>query len=135
MRRAEVVGRGHDEQDLRAFAIDGGIHADAGQLLQFVHGEIDAVLEAVRLNAQVVAGAEAVGRGLQHPVDVAADQVQQLAADHGDFRGVDAVGAEDRAAAALGALVEVVEPLLDHVLGEVARAGQRAEESGRSAVK
>ena len=72
VRRAEVVGRRHDEQDLGALAVDGRIHADAGQLLEFVHREIDAVLEAVRLHAQVVAGAEAVGRGLQHPVDVAA---------------------------------------------------------------
>ena len=106
MRRAEVIRRGHDEQDLRALAVDGGIHAYAGELLQFVHGEIDAVLEAVGLNAQVVAGAEAVGGRLQHPVDVAADQVQQFAADHGDLGGIDAVGAEDRAAAALGALVK-----------------------------
>ena len=132
MRRAEVIGRGHDEQDFRALAVDGSFDADAGDLFQFVDGELQAVLEAVRLDAEVVADAEAVGGRLQHPVDVAADQVQQLAADHGDLGGVDAVGAEDRAAAALGALVEVVEPLLDDVFGQVARAGQRGRRGGRS---
>ena len=121
------------KQDLGALAIDGRLHADAGELLEFVHREIDAVLEAVRLHAQVVAGAEAVGGGLQHPVDVAADQVQQFAADHGDLRRVDAVGAEDRAAAAFRALVEVVEPLLEDVLGEVAGAGELAEQAARRA--
>jgi hypothetical protein len=45
---------------------------------------------------------------------------KQFAAHHGDFRGVDAIGAEDGAAAALGALVEVVEPLLDDVFSEFA---------------
>ncbi len=135
VRRAEVVGRGHDQQNLRALAVDGGFHADAGDLFELIHGEIEAVLEAVRLNAQVIAGAEAVGGGFQHPVDVDAHQVHQLARHHGDFGGVDAVRAEDRAAAALGALVEVVEPLLEDVLGEVAGAGQAAEAGGRPAVK
>ena len=73
--------------------------------------------------------------GSMHPVDVAAHQVQQLPADHRDFRGVDAVGAEDRAAAALGALVEVVEPLLQHVLGQLARAGQPRRTGVPPAVK
>src|ERR1019366_10166862 len=63
--------------------------------------------------------------------DVAADQVQQLAAHHGDFRRVDAVGTEHRAAAAFGALVEVVEPFLDNVFGKFAPAGERAKDAAR----
>ena len=62
------------------------------------------------------------------PVDVEPEQPQQLPAHHGDFGRVDAEGAEDRAAPALGALVEVVEPLLDDVDGQLAAAGQLAED-------
>ena len=72
-------------------------------------------LKAVGWNAQVVPVAEAVGHRLDHPVDVEAQQAQQLPAHHGDLGRVDAEGAEDRAAAAFGALVEVVEPLLEDV--------------------
>ena len=96
-------------------------------------GKIEAVFESVRLNAEMIAVAKAIGRRLEHPVGVAADEIQQLAAHHGDFRGVDAIRAEDGAAAAFGALVEVVEPLLDHIFGEFARAGQLAKNAALSA--
>ena len=49
------------------------------------------------------------------------DQVEQLPGHHRDLRRVDAVGAEHRAAPALGALVEVVVPLLEDVLRQLAR--------------
>ncbi len=101
----------------------------AGYLPQLVDGELDAVLEAVGLDAEMVARTEAVGCRLHHPVDVAAEQVQQLAADHGDLGRVDSVGAEHRAAPAFGALVEVVEPLLNDVFGKLASARQPAEEA------
>ena len=103
----------------------------AGDLFQLLGGKIEAVLEAVGLDAQVIAGAEAVGGRLQHPIDVASEQVQQLAADHGDLSRVDAVGAEDRAAPAFRALVKVVEPFLDDVFGQLAPARQRAEDAAR----
>ena len=106
------------------FLVDGNVDADARSVLDVVGHEIEHVLDAVGLDAQVVAGAEAVGRRLDDPVDVAAHEVQQFPADHGDLGLVDAVGAEDGAAAALGALVEVVEPLLEDVLGQIPRPGQ-----------
>ena len=127
VRRAEVVGRRHNEQHFGAFAIDGNFEVESGDFRSLFRRKIDTVFEPVRLDAEMIADAEAVGRGLKHPVDVAADEVQQLAAHHGDFGGVDSIRAEDGAAAALGALVEVVEPLLDHILGEFAAAGKLAE--------
>jgi len=127
MRRAEEIGRGRDEEDLGAFAVDRRVHPDAGEFLDFAHGEIERVLEPVRLDPEMVAGAVAIGRGFHDPVDVAAHQVQQLARHHGDLRRIDAVGAVHRAAPALGALVEVVEPLLEHIHRQVAAAGQPAE--------
>jgi hypothetical protein len=48
----------------------------------------------------------------RNPINTYAKEVKQLPGHHGDFRGVDAVRAEDGAAAALGALIKVVKPLL-----------------------
>ena len=48
--------------------------------------------------------------------------MQQFADDSRDFGGIDAVGAEQRAAAAFGALVEVGEPLFDASGGQLAAA-------------
>src|ERR1019366_10289771 len=127
--RAEVVGRRHHEENFRAFAVDRNFDGDAGDFARFVGGEVDTVLETVRLDAQVIARPKTVGGGFEHPVDVAADQIQQLAVHHGDFRRVDAVGTEHRAAAAFGAMVEVVEPFLDNVFGQFAAAGERAKDA------
>ena len=95
-------------------------------VLQFVGGKLQTVFEGVRLDAQMVADAETVGRRLNDPVDVAADQVQQFAADHRDLGGIDAIGAVDRAAAALRALIEVVEPLLDDLFGQFPAGAEEA---------
>ena len=55
--------------------------------------------------------------------------MQQFADDSRDFGGIDAVGAEQRAAAAFGALVEVGEPFFDDVGGQLAGARNLAEET------
>ena len=80
------------------------------------------------LETHVVAGAVGVGCRLHDPVDVHADQMQQLAAEHGYFGGIDAVGAEHRATAALGALVVVHEPFLQHPEGHGTATGHLAED-------
>ena len=134
VRRAEVVGRGNDEQHLGALAVDRNLDRGSRQFLEFVGGEVQAVPEAVRLDAEVVANAIARGGWLDDPLDVAAHQVQQLAADHGDFCRVDPVRAEHGAAPALGALMEVVEPLLEDVFGR-SRAPASGPNSRPAAVK
>ena len=53
-----------------------------------------------------------------------ADGVEDLACRHGDFGGVDAVGAEHRAAAAFGTLVVIVVPLVQHFARQIARADE-----------
>jgi len=130
----EIVGGRDDKQDIRPFFVDGSLHADAGNFLKVVHGEFDAVLESVGLDSKMIARAETIGHGLDDPVDIAADQVQQLPADHGDFGRVDAVGAKYRAAAAFSALVEIVKPLLKDRFVEIARTRQPPELSGCSEV-
>ena len=80
MRRGKIVGRRHHEKHFSSLAVDGKIDPDAGDILEFVGGKLQAVFEGVRLDAEMVADAETVGRRLDHPIDVAADQVQQFAA-------------------------------------------------------
>ena len=53
-----------------------------------------------------------------------ADRVHDVARGHGDFGGVDAVGAEHRAAPAFRALVEIAVPVVEHFLGQVLGADQ-----------
>src|SRR5512143_3012805 len=54
----------------------------------------------------------------QHPIDITAQKVEELPSHHRDFAGINAVGAEDGAAAALGTLEEVIEPLFQDFFSE-----------------
>ena len=127
-RIGEQVARRRHEEDLGALPVEGRLDPLARDRLDVVEHVLQVADDGVRLKAQVVALHVAVRDRTGDPFDVQAQQVQQLAADDGDLRLVDAVGAEDRAAAALGALVEVVPPLLQHIEGQVARAGHLAQD-------
>ena len=131
----EVVAGGRDEQDLRALLVDGSFTCTPVRSSMSSTMNSSMSLTPRGLDAQVVSRPEAVRHRLRDPVDVAADEVEELPAHHGDLRLVDAVGAEDRTAAALRALVEVVEPLLEHVDRQVPGAGQPAEAAFPTAVK
>ena len=72
--------------------------------------------------------------GFHDPVDAEAHFVEQLADDGRDFGRVDAVGAEERAAAALGALVGVEEELFDGLVVELAGADGLAEDLAEQGV-
>ena len=67
-------------------------------------------------------------------MDAQAHFVQQFAHYGGDFRRVDAVGAEERAAAAFGALVGVVEEFLHYFLVPAASAHFLAEDLAQHGV-
>jgi hypothetical protein len=69
-------------------------------------------------NAQMISGPIAIRCRLDDPVNVAADQIEEFPGHHRDFTCIDAIRAEDRAAAALRALEEVIEPFLQDVLSE-----------------
>ena len=124
---SKVVGRRCHEEYFRALLVHGDVNLDASDVLNVLREKLEGVFETVRLNTQVVASAVAVGDRLHDPVHVDAQQVQQLAGHHGDLGSVDAVRAVDAAAAALCALEEVVVPLLEHLLGELAPARQGTE--------
>ena len=104
---------------------------DPGAVRHVVGQEFEHVLDAAGLDAQVVSRPEAVRCRLGDPVDVAADEVEEFPAHHGDLRLIDPVGAEDGTPAALGALVEVVEPLLEDVDRQVPGADEPAEALAR----
>jgi hypothetical protein len=73
--------------------------------------------------ADVAALVVALGHRGQAPVDIDADGTEQLPAQDGHLGHIDAVGTEEGTAPADGALVQVVEPFLDDVLGEVPGPG------------
>jgi hypothetical protein len=78
-RIGEHITRRGDEQDVGPLA-EVGLNLNAGDFLDVVHEEIEHVLKGVGLDAQVVAGAVAVGDRRGDPVDVQAQQVEQFPA-------------------------------------------------------
>ena len=126
-----VAGGGHKE-DLGPLPVEGNVHAHAGAFFEIIRQEFEHVLDSARLDAEVVSRPEAVGHRLGDPVDVAADKVQEFPADHRDLGLVDSIRAENGAAAAFRALVEVVEPFLEDIDGQIAGTGKPAEEFARS---
>ena len=122
------VARGGDEEHFRSLPVERRLDPHAVYGFNLVYEKVNHVLVGMRLDAQVIAGLVAVGDRRGDPVDVAAHQVQQFAADDGDFGSVDPIGAEERAAAAFGALKEVVEPLLEDVHGKLTASGDLAHE-------
>ena len=102
---------------------------DTGDGFDIFAEEFNDFLEGVGLDAEVVARAVTVGHRFHDPVDAEAELMQQFADDSRDFGGIDAVGAEQGAAAAFGALVEVGEPFFDDVGGQLAGARNLAEET------
>ena len=129
------IARRRDKENVGALLVELGFHPHAGDLLDIVDEEVEHVLEGMGLDAQVVAVHVTVGHRRGDPVDVQPEQIEQLAAHDGDFGRVDAVGAEHRAAPALGALEQVVPPLLEHIQAHGPGAVQLAEESCPCGVK
>jgi cobalamin biosynthesis protein CbiG len=114
-RVGEDVPRRGDEKDVGPLFHVLGLDPHTGNLLNVVDEKVEHVLEGVGLDAQMVAGFVAVGDRCGDPVDVQTQQVQQLPPHDGDLGGVDAIGAVDRAASALGALKEIVPPLFQDI--------------------
>ena len=81
----------------------------------------------MRLDSEVISLHVAVGDRGDDPVDVAADQVQEFAADHGNLGSIDSIRAINRATSALGALEKIVEPFFYHIFGQVAGSDKPTE--------
>ena len=130
-RVGKVVARWCDKENIGAFFVDRNFHANSCPVKDIVGHEFEHVLDTAGLNAQVVARPKAVCRRFDDPVDIAADKIQKLTPHHGNLRLVNAEGTEGRTPAAFSALVEIIEPLLEDVDGEITRAGEFAEKFTR----
>ncbi len=127
MRFGEEVGRGRDQHHLGARLVEREAHVQAGLFLGVFFQAGQRVCQGRLGDAQVVADAVHLADDLVGVLLAQADRVHDLARGHRDLGGVDAVGAEDRAAAALRALVVVGPPVVEHVLGHVGGADQLGE--------
>ena len=123
----EVRGRG-DEQDLGPLLVEGESDRHPRLVLDVFLEPFEGVGERGLRQAEVVPDLVDLADDLVAVLLTEADAREDLAARHRHLRGVDAVGAEHRAAPALRALVEVAVPVLQHLLGEVGGADELREQ-------
>ena len=124
MRFSKVIRRGSHQQNLSTFLVERKTHGDAGFLKHLLLKVLERRFERLFRKSEVVADAVNLADDLVAIFLALADRIHDFAPGHGDFGGVDAVGAVDRAAPALRALVEVAVPVVEHLLGEIPRADQ-----------
>ena len=123
----EVRGRG-DEQDLGSLLVEGESDRHPRLVLDVFLEPFEGVGERGLRQPEIVPDLVDLADDLVAVLLPEADAREYLAARHRHLRGVDAVGAEHRAAPALRALVEVAVPVLQHLLGEVGGADELREQ-------
>ena len=123
----EEVGRRRDQQHIGAFYIHREFYVHPGFVLHVFLKTLQGIAQGRFREAQVVADLVQLADDLVRIFLAHADGVHDVARGHGDFRGIDTVGTKHRAAAALGALMKIGVPLVEHVLGHVARADEFGE--------
>ena len=115
VRLGEEVGRRRDEQDLGALLVERVAHVDAGVFLDVFLQPLERVAQTPAGQAQVVADLVHLADDLVAVLLPETDRVHDLARRHRHLGGVDAVGAEHAAAPALGTLVVVGVPVVEHL--------------------
>src|SRR4030042_1079953 len=113
------ISRWSDEKNLGPFPVKGRLRPDTGDPLDLIQEKIHHVLEGMRFDPEMVPLAKTVGHRTGDPIDIQAQQVQELPGNNGYFCGVDAVGAKYGTAPALGALEKVTPPLFHYLFGKV----------------
>ena len=111
-RICEYVSGRCNKENVSAFFVKIWFHPNPGNFLKVIHEEIEHVLKCMGLNPQVVTGAITIGDWRCNPVDVKANQVEELPGHHRDFRRVDAVGAKNRTPPAFRTLKEIIPQFL-----------------------
>ena len=122
----EEIGAGGDQQDVGAFLVQRQPDLDAGIVLDILFQALQRVFQRRAGQAQIVADLVDLADDLVAVFLALADMVHDVARGHGYLGRVDAVGAIDRAAAALRALMEIVVPVVQHLFGQVLGADQPA---------
>ena len=114
--------------------VEGRLGPDTGDVLAVISQHFDDFLVGMRFDAEVVAGEGAVLHRIHDPVNTEAELMQHFADKGRDFGGIDAVGAEQGATSAFGALVGVVEEFLDDAVVQLPGADGFAEELAQHGV-
>jgi hypothetical protein len=127
MRASKIIRRGGDKENLGPFPVDGDLHLNPCDILDFIHGEVYGRLEGIRRNTQMISCAVAIRCRFQHPIDIAAQKVEELPGHHRNFTGINAIRTEDGAATALGTLEEIIKPFFQDFLGKLPGSGVLSE--------
>ncbi len=131
MRLGEEIGGGRHEEYVRALRVERKLHVEAGLVPDVLLQTFERVGERGRRQAEIVADRVDLVDDLVRVFLPQADRVHDLARGHGNLGGVDAVRAEDGAAPALRALVEIAEPLFQRLRVERARPDEASEQRAR----
>src|SRR4030042_7092683 len=75
----------------------------------------------------MISCAVAIRCRFQHPIDIAAQKVEELPGHHRNLAGINAIRTEDGAATALGTLEEIIKPFFQHFLSKVPGSGMLSE--------
>jgi hypothetical protein len=82
-------------------------------------------------NAKMISCSITIGCRFDNPVDVTTHQIEEFSGHHGDFTGIDPIGAEDRTAATLCALKEIIEPFLQNLFCKLPGSSQSTKNFSR----
>ncbi len=115
----EVIRRGRNQQDFGAHRVHRKFDVQPFRVLEVFFQEGAVVFPGRGPDAQVVPGVVDLGHDLGDILGGDPRRGHDLPRGHGDLRGVDPVGAEDRAAAAFAALVEIGVPVLKDGIGQL----------------
>jgi hypothetical protein len=81
----------------------------------------------MRRYTKVITSAERIGSRTYNPFSSAADKVKQFPPHHGNFTGIDPVGAKNRTTPTFRALKEIVVPFFHNLLVELTPTSQFAK--------
>ena len=127
MRLGKEIRRGGHQQYFRALHVQRHFDRYTGIGFDIFFQAFKRVFQCRAGQAQIVANLLHLAENFIAVLLTHADMVQNFAARHRDFGGIDAVGAEHRATAAFGTLMIVVVPVVEHFLGEILGADQLGE--------
>ncbi len=110
------------------FRLNVGLISLACDRFDIVEHVLEVADDRMGFKAQMVALHVAVRNRSCDPLDVQAEQIEKFTTDDRDLGLVDSVGAENRAAAALSALEEVIPPFFQYIEGQFTGACHLAED-------
>ena len=127
VRLGKEVSGWRDNQNFRTFLIQREPYLDAGVVLNIFFQTLQGICQGRLGQAEVVSNLVHLGNNLVAIFLPDTHGIHDLARGHGDFSGIDSVGTKYGTAAALGTLVKVTVPVIQHLLCQVNGADQLGE--------